>query len=250
MWTRAMLKDKAKYLLKENYWKCVLVGLISAFVSGGFSSGYSAYASNNNVSGRGSIDWSDPRVISFISIMLIIVGITMLVSVALVVFLYNPLIVGVNAFFVCCDRQRGDLNQLGSGFRNYKRVVGTMFLRDMYISLWSLLFIIPGIIKGYEYAMVPYLLAQHPELDSKEVFALSKQMMYGEKWNTFVLDWSFFGWNLLALFTFGILNVFYVTPYQNLTLAQLYIVLEEKMNCMRGTYGEYQQINYYAQDVK
>ena len=59
-------------------------------------------------------------------------------------------------------------------------------------------------------------------MSTEEVLALSKDMMRGQKWEAFVLDLSFLGWNILAVFTFGILNVFYVAPYQNLTNAALY----------------------------
>lgn len=95
----------------------------------------------------------------------------------------------------------------------------------LYIFLWSLLFIIPGIVKAYQYRMVPYILADRPELDQKEVFALSKQMMDGEKWNAFVLDLSFLGWHILGIITAGILEIFYIAPYVNLTNAQLYLTL-------------------------
>ena len=105
-----------------------------------------------------------------------------------------------------------------------------MFLEGLYIFLWSLLFIIPGIIKTYEYLMVPYILAENPELSTKEVFARSKQMMTGDKWNAFVLQLSFLGWILLSVFTCGILLIFYVGPYSELTYAELYAVLKQKIN--------------------
>ena len=105
-----------------------------------------------------------------------------------------------------------------------------MFLRDLFIGLWSLLFIIPGIIKSYEYRMVAYILADQPELTRKEAFELSRKMMNGNKWNAFVLDLSFIGWGFLAAITFGILGVFYVNPYIQHTDAALYLKLKE-VNC-------------------
>ena len=82
------------------------------------------------------------------------------------------------------------------GFRSghYGNIVLTMFLRDLYIVLWTLLFIVPGIVKSYEYMMVPYILAENPGMDQKEVFQISREMMNGQKWNAFVLDLSFIGW--------------------------------------------------------
>ena len=75
--------------------------------------------------------------------------------------------------------------------------------------------------------MIPYILAENPTIDRKEAFALSKQMMMGNKWKTFILDLSFFGWNLLSVLTFGLLSVFYVNPYNSATIAELYVSLKE-----------------------
>ena len=98
---------------------------------------------------------------------------------------------------------------------------------DLFTYLWSLLFVIPGIIKGYEYRMIPYILAENPGIDYREAFAASKQMMDGNKWKAFVLDLSFFGWNFLSIFTCGILAIFYVMPYIYMTNAELYVALKE-----------------------
>ena len=97
-----------------------------------------------------------------------------------------------------------------------------MFRRDISIALWSMLFVIPGIVKSYEYRMIPYLLAEHPEMTWKDAFAESKEMMTGNKWKAFVLDLSFIGWQLLSILTLGLLSVFYVNPYKFSTNAALY----------------------------
>lgn len=110
------------------------------------------------------------------------------------------------------------------GFKSghYGNIVVTMFLMNLYITLWSLLFLIPGIIKAYEYLMIPYILADNPGMDRKEAFAISKRMMDGEKWNAFNLQLSFIGWILLSVFTCGLLGIFYVSPYMEVTMAELY----------------------------
>jgi uncharacterized membrane protein len=110
---------------------------------------------------------------------------------------------------------------------SYMNVVKTMLLRAVYIFLWSCLFIVPGIIKGYSYRLVPYIIAENPEMQTKEAFRLSMEMMYGHKWHTFLLDLSFIGWEILNLFTFGILDLFYVTPYRFSTNTELYVTLKE-----------------------
>ena len=97
-----------------------------------------------------------------------------------------------------------------------------MFLRNLFVALWSLLLVIPGIIKLYSYRLVPYILKEHPEISGTQVITISRQMMNGHKWNTFVLDLSFIGWMLLSALTFGILHLFYVGPYMQATDAELY----------------------------
>ena len=73
-----------------------------------------------------------------------------------------------------------------------------MFLRDLFTALWSLLLVVPGIVKHYEYLMVPYIIAENPAMDYKEAFQISKQMMDGEKMEAFIMDLSFLGWYLLT----------------------------------------------------
>ena len=100
--------------------------------------------------------------------------------------------------------------------------VGTLLLQAVYTFLWTCLLIVPGFIKAYEYCMIPYLLADHPEMTRQEAFATSKAMMKGNKWKAFVLDLSFIPWDILSALTLGIVSVFYVAPYRQLTAAALY----------------------------
>ena len=142
------------------------------------------------------------------------------------VFVANPLEVGIRRFFTQNLNQSASVKEITYAFdSNYKNIAKTMFYRDLYTFLWSLLFIIPGIVKAYEYRMIPYLLAENPEMSKEEAFATSKQMMDGQKWRTFVLDLSFFGWILLSGFTCGILSIFYVNPYIFSTQSALYEAL-------------------------
>ena len=108
-----------------------------------------------------------------------------------------------------------------------KNTIITMFMKGLFQTLWTLLFIIPGIIKAYEYRMIPYILSENPEISRKRAFEISKQMMKGNKWNTFVLDLSFLGWQILSGLTIGILGIFYVNPYVQGTNAELYAYLRE-----------------------
>ena len=108
-----------------------------------------------------------------------------------------------------------------------KNTIFTMFMKGLFQFLWSLLFVIPGIIKAYEYRMIPYILSENPEISRERVFEISKKMMMGNKWNTFVLDLSFLGWEILSGLTIGILGIFYVNPYVQSTNAELYAYLRE-----------------------
>lgn len=109
---------------------------------------------------------------------------------------------------------------------NYVNVCVNIFLKQLFTFLWCLLLIVPGIVKAYEYMMVPYLLAENPDMSREEVFAMSKRMMDGNKWNAFVLDLSFIGWMILGALTLNIVNVLYTNPYRYLTSAELYHTLK------------------------
>ncbi|MBQ7574334.1 MAG: DUF975 family protein [Clostridia bacterium] len=143
------------------------------------------------------------------------------------IFLYNPLVVGCEGFFMVNSKEKAKLSEIKRGFSpNWLHNVGAMLLKDIFLCLWSLLFIIPGIIKSYSYCMVPFILADNPNIGAKEAITLSRKMMDGNKWRAFVLDLSFIGWFLLAGLTGGILGIFYVNPYVYSTHAELYHALK------------------------
>ena len=73
------------------------------------------------------------------------------------------------------------------------------FLQGLYIALWSLLLVIPGIVKTYSYAMTPYIMSEHPSLTANEAITESRRIMDGNKWRLFCLDFSFIGWELLCV---------------------------------------------------
>ena len=157
------------------------------------------------------------------AVIVLVVAIVLLLSSVLKIFVLNPLEAGCRNFLLRNATGESDLGDIGFGFTpDYWRNVKTLFLRDLFRFLWGLLLIVPGIIKRYSYRMAPYILADRPELSGKEVLTLSRQMMDGHKWRTFVLDLSFLGWNILSALTFGLLGVFYVNPYRQCTNAELY----------------------------
>lgn len=160
--------------------------------------------------------------ITFIIIFLILMSVVILLD----VFICNPIEVGCKRFYVRNLNESAQIGNVGFAFdNNYKNITKTMFFRDLYTILWTFLFIIPGIVKSYEYQMIPYLLAENPQMSREQAFAESKRMMSGQKWRAFVLDLSFIGWNILSAITLGILGIFYVQPYMDATHAALYEAL-------------------------
>ena len=114
-----------------------------------------------------------------------------------------------------------DLHRLLDYFPYWKTTFCAHFLRGLYTLLWTLLFIIPGILASYNYAMVNYILSDHPNITASEALAASKDLMYGNRWRLFCLRWSFFGWNILAGLTLGIGNL-WLRPYKEAAYAAFY----------------------------
>ena len=236
MWTISEIKERGKVAFKGNYWYCVLVSVILGVCAGGAggSAGNSARsASGENGDVQSALSNIDPTIIA---VVFGAIAVALIIGVAVNIFLFNPLKVGCQAFFSRNVRETpASLNELKEGFTNYGRKVGTMFLKDLFIFLWTLLFVIPGIIKSYSYRMVPYILADNPELSAMEAITKSREMMNGNKWSAFVLDLSFIGWVVLAILTCGILAIFYVNPYIYSTQAALY----EELKAQQGNTGYY-----------
>ena len=249
MWSISELKREAQIYLDINYWKTVLVSFWGALV------GDSGYPYFNLFHRRNfllipffyflhqGIRPYTPQIDSwayfalylgiFADVVIMIIAAANLacfiVSLIMHIFLYSPLIVGSRHFYINCKTRNASTHEISLGFsQSYTTVIWTMFKKGLFTLLWSLLFIIPGIIKSYEYMLAPYILAENPELSSKEVFKKSKEMMAGEKWNAFRLTLSFLGLEILSLCTFGILRIFYVRQYVNLTFMQFYEVLKSK----------------------
>lgn len=244
MWNRAGLKSNAKENLRRYYWPAFLVCLIAGIfngggssVSGGFNSlksGINSTSSYDNFASSFSDFRYDmliqPNMLWIYAVVALMVLIVMLIGFAVSILVGNPLTVGKNRFFMCSRDSKTGIGEVGFAYTggHFWNIVKIMFLMNLFVFLWSLLFVIPGIIKSYEYAMVPYILAENPEIEMKRAFELSKEMMRGQKWNYFVLQLSFIGWNLLGLLACGI-GIAFVNPYYEATLAEFYGWAREKM---------------------
>lgn len=254
MWTRKILKAQAKEALKRNYLKIVLVSLLLLVVS----SWMPAFSASGNTGGsrvRYSQEVPDKtsRTVKFaerageraavifpakknpvILIAFVVVFVTLAffafsIAMLLDIFLVNPVVVGVRRFMAISLGDSARISEVAYAFDNhYKNVVWTMFMAELQIFLWALLFIIPGIYKKYEYYMVGYILSERPDMPYKDALEYSRQMMNGQKWKTFVLELSFILWDMLGVMTCGIVGVFYVRPYKELTKAALYLTLRQR----------------------
>lgn len=251
MWNRQDLKQQAKQIMKRSYWKMFLVSLVAVILMGllsrttGNDSAHfvsQTYTFHDEFDGiqqvtnrgisvfTGLFGWLFPinialnlSVISFIALVL------SLLSILYKVFIANPIECGESHFFIeNCDSDQADFMTLFSAFKNgYTNVAKILFIRDIKIFLWSLLFLIPGIIKSYQYRMLPYILAENPDISTQEAFDRTKQLTDGQKLDIFILDLSFLGWYLLGGLLFGI-GIYFVYPYVKATDALLYLNLSDQ----------------------
>ena len=231
-----MIKGYAKQELKQSYWLsfavCLVAGILGAggvgtsFNFGGFGGASDFSFGNSDFSGLG-FDYG---------MLAILVGIIagalfflILFALAFSIFVANPIEAGKCSFFFRASQGERQFTNLFSSFKSggYISIVKAMFFRNLFIFLWSLLFIIPGIIKAYQYRMVAYIISEDPSLSPNRAMERSRTMTDGEKWAMFVLDLSFLGWYLLGLLACGV-GVLFVRPYVEATWAQLYVLLKAK----------------------
>ena len=258
MWTRKSVKQKGKKAFFGNFWKCVLVAIILSIAVGAASSGFSGGTSfsqtfqniyNGRVTSGSStvsdddsdndshqvtfdLDLSDPNSVDqddvnmFIGIVVVGTIIYIIITafaLAFKYFLMTPFEYGCRKFFRKNLDEPAKLSNIVYVFdSHYKNIVKTAFLTDLFIWLWSLLFIVPGIIKAYQYRLVPYIMSENPNMNFKDAQAESARLMQGNKWKSFVLDLSFIGWDILSLLTWGTLEIFFVGPYKASADAALY----------------------------
>lgn len=256
MFNRKLLKARAKCVLKTCYWRVfailILVSLISGISGGIFSIGTSADTA--------AISLGSPlRVAVFV----IILVFQLVISLALSVFLFQPLSLGTSKLLLDASEGRfADIGAIGYAFRsNYKNIVITLLMKELILLAFMIIpilliigitgyisaipatgandlilllvlpavyiLLIPALMKMYDYYLVGYILADDADISWREALKKSKNMMRGNRFQTFVMNLSFFGWILLGACACGI-GVMFVTPYIEATNAQLYLELAGK----------------------
>ena len=228
MWTISEVKEAGKRAFKCNYWYCVLAALLMGLFAG--SRAASSGSKVQNVDLEGQLSSMDPKEqLTVLMIALGAISVALIIGILIKIFLANPIKVGGCAFFTSnIEAAPAPFGLIKTGFQHYGHTFVTLLLRDIYLTLWSLLFIIPGIIKGYSYRMVPYILADNPDMSANEIITCSREMMDGNKWQAFLLDLSFIGWILVGLVTLGLGFIFWTAPYMQSTYAALYVKLRDE----------------------
>jgi uncharacterized membrane protein len=192
IYNRQKLKAAAKDAIRPSYWILVLTVLIYGVITGGIAVLSSACF------GLGGV-------------INLVIGM--------------PLLIGVLAIFRMSREKKiesSDLSHIFDGFReNLGRNIGVGVLMSLYTFLWSLLFVVPGIIKSIGYSMAPWIALDHPEMTASQCIAESTKMMMGHKGEYFVLMLSFIGWALLSCLTFGVGFVF-LAPYVRMSQQLFY----------------------------
>jgi len=145
-------------------------------------------------------------------------------------FVIYPIIVKACGIFIkIYNRVTANASEMFANLsENYLRRVGSMALVTLFTMLWSMLLIIPGIIKGISYSMTAYILADCPDVTAKDAIKLSMRMTNGHKMDLFVMSLSFIGWWMLSTLTCHILGIVFVAPYMSTTEAGYYVELRDK----------------------
>ena len=221
--------------LTNKWFIAVAVGLVASIL-GGISGGGPEFkvnidgsniSMNFNVAGQtiksiGTNGGVDSEVGAFILASLPIIIIASLFAAVIYFVLGSFIGVGYAKFNLnLVDKKNAAFETLFEYFSHWKTTTIARLLRALYVFLWSLLFIIPGIVAGFSYAMTDYILAEDPELTADEAISQSKSIMMGNKWRFFCLQFSFIGWDILATLAFGIGHL-WLTPYKQATYAAFY----------------------------
>lgn len=233
----ADFRARARAALAGKWMIAVIAGLIAALLTGSGSPGPKLSVNFNGgnmdaafeMFGQTIVSTAErrPGLVAFLAINFLALVIAAVVLAVVFGVIGSTVSVGYARFNLnLVDGFEPELGSLFSGFPNMmKTAFCAHFLRGLYVALWTLLFIVPGILASYSYVMVDYILAEDPEMTAGEALARSKALMYGNRWRYFCLGFSFIGWSILCSFTFGIGNL-WLKPYKEASYAAFYRSLQ------------------------
>ena len=213
-----------------------VAGLLGASTTGGSSGGSS---SNNNANSGNLRYWFDNSEIGrYLLGWLIGFGIVLFIWIIVMFIIGGAATLGYAKFNLnLVDRREARFEDLFSQFDRIGAGFCMQFLRGLFVFLWTLLFVIPGIIASYRYSMTPYIMAEHPEYGALDAISYSKEMMVGNKWRLFCMQLSFIGWAILCLFTLGI-GFLWLNPYTEAANAAFYRDVSQR-HAQRSAYQTY-----------
>lgn len=218
------LKNRAKASLQGKYLTALLVCLISSVVTSGVSLAGTASNFSDSFTGHGGVSLSFNLFGGAGSLVSVLIG--------------GALSIGSALFFLnLCDNRDAGLEDLFAPFKFWTNTVVMNLLITVFTFLWSLLFIIPGIVAALSYFAAPYILAEHPEIKASDAIKMSKDMMKGHRWELFKLYFSFIGWFILCILTAGIGFIF-LAPFVSATSAEFFNEISGK-NYEKSLNGEY-----------
>lgn len=221
MKTAKEFRAAARAALSGKWGIAVLAGFVASLLGGsGISYGSSGVdISEEDVSLLQNMNPEERNI--FISILVAVFSVAFVIGIVLF-FIGSIVELGYNRFNLnLIDGEEVSIGQVVSYFPHWKKAISVSFLRALYTFLWSLLFIIPGIIASYSYTMATYIMAEHPEISASEALRHSKAIMYGNKWRLFCLSFSFIGWSFLCVFTLGI-GYLWLLPYEKAAVTDFY----------------------------
>ena len=223
----------ARERLNGKWLLAILVGIVASILGGILESGSSINFNFENGQLGADLELAGQTIISTTNglhpkFTTFLVGAVVYILIAAIVlgilyFILGSIIsVGYAKFNLnLIDQEDCSFENLFAYFGNWKVTACTRLLQNIFTVLWSLLFVIPGIMASYSYAMTSYILAENPSLRAREAIRMSKEMMRGNRWRLFCLHVSFIGWRILCFFTFGIGN-YLLNPYVEAANAAFY----------------------------
>ncbi len=224
-------RKRAREALKGHWFVAIIAGFIASLLGGLTSNGSISFSSSSSSSGGDTIDPDfgftgnldiDPEILTVLVTVIGIVAVLAVVFSFIYIIIGGAVSIGYSRFNLdLVDEKDVRVGTLFDYFDEWKKAFGARILQSVYIFLWSLLFVIPGIMASFSYVMVSYVMAEHPELSAREALKESRRIMKGNRWRFFCMMFSFIGWNILTVFTLGIAGL-WVVPYEQAAIAAFY----------------------------